>query len=506
MKRLKADDYMMVATLVPYVALLVTMNIVANTNSNLIPPGTDVNDFSQQEIDERIYGSKLVVVVEQMQCITIWSLKGCLIFLYYRLTVNLGPHIYVLALLGYIVATFIIMEILYLGVWCRPFRNYWAVPTPNAQCNIATYHLITNATFNLSSDFAMLVIGFSLFIRSKLPWSRKLILAGIFSLGIFVILAAVLNKYYSFAHPFGSEWTYWYIRESSTAMIVANLPFIWTLLRRIFKLQAFDGEATQRSVPYHSSRSARGRHVKTDPKHSRSMPKSGVHGGSNKSGSNHDSHNSSIDMKKSSKHSQNSPNDLSFADILGPGGMARPPSTADIVPLPKPVQRPSFKEQGLFGRDDLELMLDPWDSETEEETPARLRHSISSRGVHPGTRSVASNRESVRSTKSTEQTPESPASSKKISRIRDEEAQYSLQEDVGAGCHYYEGPPDWGSETSGMEDIDEALEGRIVDAPDHGDLTQPPQPPFDAFVEPKTLPHGNETFSALKEKGGSLAL
>lgn len=86
MKKLKVDDYMMVATLVPYTALLVTMNIVANTNSNLIPPGVDVDDFSQQDINDRIYGSKLVVVVEQMQCITIWSLKSCLVFLYYRLT------------------------------------------------------------------------------------------------------------------------------------------------------------------------------------------------------------------------------------------------------------------------------------------------------------------------------------------------------------------------------------------------------------------------------------
>jgi hypothetical protein len=85
-KKLKVDDYMMVATLVPYTALLVTMNIVANTNSNLIPPGMNVNDFTKQQIDDRVYGSKLVVVVEQMQCITVWSLKGCLIFLYYRLT------------------------------------------------------------------------------------------------------------------------------------------------------------------------------------------------------------------------------------------------------------------------------------------------------------------------------------------------------------------------------------------------------------------------------------
>lgn len=393
------------------------------------------------------------------------------------------------------------MEVLYLGVWCRPFYDYWAVPTPNVQCNTATDHLITNAVFNLTSDLAMLVIGFSLFIRSKLPWSRKLILAGIFSLGIFVLVAAVLNKYYSFAHPYGTQWTYWYIRESSTAMIVANLPFVWTLLRRVFKLQAFDGEATQRTVPYHSSRSARGRHIKTDPRHSRTIPKSDVHRGSNKSGSNHDSHNSSVDMKHFSRHQQSGPNNLSLADMLGPGGMAPPPSVADAMPLPKPVKRPTFREQGLFGREDLELMLDPWDSGDEEDTPTRLRDSISNTGARPGASSVASNRESVRSM---ERSPGSPTSSKRMSRIRDEEAQYNLQEDVGASCHYHEGPPDWVSENSGMGDIDE--EGLIVDTPDNGDFTQPPERRFSAGAEPKTPTFGEERLSRSRERRSSLAL
>jgi hypothetical protein len=397
------------------------------------------------------------------------------------------------------------MEILYLGVWCRPFHNYWAMPTPNIQCSTATNHLITNAVFNLSSDIAMLVIGFSLFIRSKLPWSRKLILCCIFSLGIFVILAAVLNKYYSFAHPFGSQWTYWYIRESSTAMIVANLPFTWTLLRRMFKLQAFDGEGTQRTVPYHSSRSARGRHKNTSPRHSRTMPKTNMHQGSNKSGSNQDSHNSSIDMKHISRQ-QSPPHDMSFADMLGPGGMAPPPSATDALPLPKPVKRASWREQGLFGREDLELMLDPWDSGAEGDTPVRPRDSMSNYGARPGARSAASNRESVRSTdRSPGSLTGSPGSLKRMSRIRDEEAQYNLQEDVGASCHYYDGPPDWvseSSETGGMEE-----EGRIVDSPENGDFTQPPQRPFSAGDERKApIISEDERLSRSRERRSSLTL
>src|ERR1700761_7350950 len=80
LKKLQFDDYLMLGTLVPYTALLVTLNIVSHTSSNLIAPGEDVNSFTKAEIEGREYGSKLVLVVEQMQCITVWSLKACLLF------------------------------------------------------------------------------------------------------------------------------------------------------------------------------------------------------------------------------------------------------------------------------------------------------------------------------------------------------------------------------------------------------------------------------------------
>ena len=76
-----------------------------------------------------------------------------------------------------------------------------------------------------------------MFVRIQLPLAKKVPLVGIFSLGIFVIIAAVLNKYYSFTAPFGNAWTYWYVRESATAIIVANLPFVWLLYRRMFGIR-----------------------------------------------------------------------------------------------------------------------------------------------------------------------------------------------------------------------------------------------------------------------------
>lgn len=50
-------------------------------------------------------------------------------------------------------------------------------------------------------------------------------------------MAAVLNKYYSFTHPFGLEWTVWYLRESYTAFLCANLPLTYPLIQRVFRLR-----------------------------------------------------------------------------------------------------------------------------------------------------------------------------------------------------------------------------------------------------------------------------
>lgn len=82
----------------------------------------------------------------------------------------------------------------------------------------------------------MLIIGLPIFIRVQIPLRQKIPVVLLFSLGIFVIVCAILNKIYSFTNPFGSEWVFWYVRESSTALIVANMPFVWSFYRRLLHL------------------------------------------------------------------------------------------------------------------------------------------------------------------------------------------------------------------------------------------------------------------------------
>ncbi|KAL9069615.1 MAG: hypothetical protein Q9161_005414 [Pseudevernia consocians] len=68
----------------------------------------------------------------------------------------------------------------------------------------------------------------------------KILLLGIFSLGVLVILCAILNRYYNFTGGFGDlEYLNWYAGETSTAVIVVNVPHLWPLISRILGLGAF---------------------------------------------------------------------------------------------------------------------------------------------------------------------------------------------------------------------------------------------------------------------------
>ncbi|KAI8718098.1 hypothetical protein NCS52_00887800 [Fusarium sp. LHS14.1] len=241
-KKLQVEDYLMLFAMITDTVLMVGMSIVSKTSSNLIDPN-DKHVMSQAEIDERVHGSKWVLVVEQMQIITIWTMKYCLLLMYNRLTMSLRQNIAVKFVAGYVTLGLVLMEILYLGVWCRPFNQFWAVPPKNTQCATQTNHLIVNTVLNISSDVMIILIPMPIFLKSQLPLKRKLVLIGVFALGAFTILSAILSKFYSFNEPFGSNWTFWYVRESSTALLTSNLPYIWTLLRRLFNLGSFNGSS-----------------------------------------------------------------------------------------------------------------------------------------------------------------------------------------------------------------------------------------------------------------------
>lgn len=89
--KLQIDDWVMALAWASYVVFIATINIVATHDSNLLPEDYDIRLLTVNEIERREYGSKMILVVEQCQCIAIWAVKACLLIMYHRLTYVHSP-------------------------------------------------------------------------------------------------------------------------------------------------------------------------------------------------------------------------------------------------------------------------------------------------------------------------------------------------------------------------------------------------------------------------------
>lgn len=131
-KRFQPEDYVMLFVFCFYTDLVAWMNVVAHLDTNLMLP-SDIPLLTPASTASRIHGSKLVLVVEQSMIMTQWGCKICLLLLYNKLTFGLKQQLAVKVVGAYVVVNLVIMEILYFGVWCRPFDQYWAVPVANGK-------------------------------------------------------------------------------------------------------------------------------------------------------------------------------------------------------------------------------------------------------------------------------------------------------------------------------------------------------------------------------------
>jgi hypothetical protein len=97
-------------------------------------------------------------------------------------------------LFWYIWLGFVVIEITYYSVFCRPFSQYWAMPVKDQQCATYQHYSILQMCFNISSDFGLILMPLPMVRQAHLPNRRKAVLLAIFCMAGFTILAAILNK------------------------------------------------------------------------------------------------------------------------------------------------------------------------------------------------------------------------------------------------------------------------------------------------------------------------
>ncbi|RAL16714.1 uncharacterized protein BO97DRAFT_402366 [Aspergillus homomorphus CBS 101889] len=231
---LQTDDYLMMFAVVWYTLLCVALNQVASGGGSNLMGEDDIKALTPTIKADRIRGSKWVFVSEHSFLLAIWAMKACMLVIYARITEGLRQRKWVNYLSIYVALGFVVTE-LSLFLICRPLPNYWAVPTPYEQCSTYQYYEIVQGVISISADVFMLLIGIPLLVQVRVPLKQKLILMLLFGMGIFVIVAALLNKLYCLV-PSLISYVYmnWYFREATVAILVTNLPLVWSLLRDVF--------------------------------------------------------------------------------------------------------------------------------------------------------------------------------------------------------------------------------------------------------------------------------
>ncbi|KAJ5175152.1 uncharacterized protein N7482_001029 [Penicillium canariense] len=301
------DDYIMTATFVSsnpcetslvvykmynmiYTTLLVLIQISARYATNLMDPKDYDEVLSDpKQVSDRIYGSKIVIGLEQCMLVSTWGVKTCMLIFYWRITQNLRSNLYIKILCVYVAFGFVVIMVTYYGVFCRPFEQYWAMPVKDMQCATYQRYSITQAVFNISSDAIMFAVPIPLLIRAQLKGRRKVLLLGVMSLGLFTIIAAILNKYFNFASPLTTTYQIWYIREASTSIYVANLMCWWPLLRKLFGLKAFSynsnrGQRAQNDNNHNKDSNVSSEGSRSHPSFSRPCPLKSMRPGFRKAG------------------------------------------------------------------------------------------------------------------------------------------------------------------------------------------------------------------------------
>lgn len=81
-RNLAIDDYVMFFTFSCYIALLCLINVSEHFDTNEYLPHQEAAILSSPaEVEQRIYGSKIVVGSNQAYLMTLWGVKACLLML-----------------------------------------------------------------------------------------------------------------------------------------------------------------------------------------------------------------------------------------------------------------------------------------------------------------------------------------------------------------------------------------------------------------------------------------
>ncbi|RYP79926.1 hypothetical protein DL770_006465 [Monosporascus sp. CRB-9-2] len=118
---------------------------------------------------------------------------------------------------------------------CEPLSKYWQADLNFDACKNDLW-LITSESGNILTDTVLLLVPFPVIAKANIPITKRIRVIAIFGLGFFLVGVNILRLNHGL-HPDDSHYSgrsIWCSIEIVVAMIVANSPTIYILLRPSF--------------------------------------------------------------------------------------------------------------------------------------------------------------------------------------------------------------------------------------------------------------------------------
>ncbi|KAF9882210.1 C2H2 type zinc finger domain-containing protein [Colletotrichum karsti] len=182
------------------------------------------------------YGSKNFVVGMCCYATIVWTLKFNMLFFYRRLVAGQWVEKFIFPVMGLVGATAVAMALIIL-LTCRPITLMWQIrPDPGENCvpqnKVYFYSILV---MNVTTDLCIIAIPIPVISLVRASIWRRLGVYFLFSLGVFVMTAAVIRVFLIFkpTGQFGPG-AMWSIREDFVAIFVGQAPMIVPMFRKRF--------------------------------------------------------------------------------------------------------------------------------------------------------------------------------------------------------------------------------------------------------------------------------
>ncbi|KAM0254863.1 hypothetical protein ACHAQJ_006355 [Trichoderma viride] len=242
-----ADDALIVAAL----ALSACMTAAYNGGGGQKEAHNGFGLHSDQlDAEHKIMAFKWFFAAQILYKITTCLTKISLGMLYLRIFPARKFRIAVICVMGITVA-YTLAAVLMTIFACKPISKSWNKSLPGVCVNSISIWYSTSV-LNIVTDFLTIALPINEIRRLQLPLIKKLLLCGLFSLGVFVIACTVIRMITVSPQTTAADQTYyqavsnsWTFVETNVGILCACLPIVWLpLTRQMLRILGLGGEDT----------------------------------------------------------------------------------------------------------------------------------------------------------------------------------------------------------------------------------------------------------------------